>query len=182
MVATKLTTAEDLEMLPEDDRSVELFDGVLREHPGVSVRHGYMGYRISGPLYLYLTTNRMGELLISDTQFLLARDPDTIVKPDVSYIHSDPMSPPSEHDRISRVTPDFVVEIISPSDRPSEAADKIRRYQAVGVPLLWYVDPVDRSVTVHVLGRQPQTLREGDVLDGGEVFPGFTLPVSDIFA
>ena len=50
------------------------------------------------------------------------------------------------------------------------------------MPLLWYVAPAQRTVTVYTLGAAPDVLREGDTLDGGEVFPGFTLAVSAIFA
>ena len=37
-------------------------------------------------------------------------------------------------------------------------------------------------MTVYALGAEPDVFREGDTLDGGEVFPGFTLAVSEIFA
>ena len=60
--------------------------------------------------------------------------------------------------------------------------DKIRRYQTAGVPLLWYVDPAQRTVTVYALGAEPVVVGAGDMLDGGAVFPGFMLAVANIFA
>ena len=135
MVATRLMTVEELETMGEDEgTNLELFDGMPREHPGMSVHHGYLGARIFGPLYIHVSTRRLGELFTSDTQFLLARNPDTVVKPDVSFIRTDRMPPPEEHDRIARIPPDFAVEVVSPGDRRGEIEDKIRRYQAAGVP------------------------------------------------
>jgi Uma2 family endonuclease len=183
MVATRLMTVEELETMGDDEGTcLELFDGVPREHPGMSVRHGYLTIRMSGPLYIHVSSRRMGEILSSDTQFVLSRNPDTVVKPDISFIRTERMPPPQEHDLISRIPPDFAVEVVSPGDRRAEIEDKIRRYQAAGVPLLWYVDPVRKTVTVYALGKTPVVLGENDVLDGGDVFPGFTLLVADIFA
>lgn len=183
MVATRLMTVEELETMGEDEgTNLELFDGVPRAHPGMSVHHGYLGFRVGGPLYVYVSAHRLGELFTSDTQFVLSRNPDTVVKPDVSFIRTERMPPPEEHDRISRIPPDFAVEIVSPGDRRAEVEDKIRRYQAAGVPLLWYVAPAQRMVTVYALRQEPVVLSEGDTLDGGDVFPGFTLSVAEVFA
>lgn len=92
------------------------------------------------------------------------------------------MPPPEEHDRIARMAPDFVVEIVSTTDRKPEVLAKIGRYQAAGMPLVWLVDPAARAVAVYELRRGPRTLGEGETLDGGEVFPGFALAVSAVFA
>lgn len=183
MVATRIVTVEDLDLMGEEEREgLEIFDGVPREHPGMSARHGYLGYEIGGPLYAHVKRRHLGRIFTSDTQFVLARDPDTVVKPDVSFIRTERMPPEEEHDRISRVAPDFAVEVVTPIDRLPDVRDKIRRYQAAGVPLVWLVSPVERTVTVYAVGQEPAMLREGDTLDGGDVIPGFRLPVADIFA
>ncbi len=182
MVATRLMTVEELETMGDDGTDFELFDGVPREHPGMSVRHGYVGGEVFGPLYAHVKRHRLGRVFTSDTQFVLSRNPDTVVKPDVSFIRTERMPPPEEHDRISRMPPDFAVEVVSPGDRRADIQDKIRRYQAAGVPLLWYVAPEKRTVTVYALGAEPVVFGEDDTLDGGDVFPGFSLSVADIFA
>ncbi len=78
--------------------------------------------------------------------------------------------------------PDFAVEVISPSNRLVEILEKVALYGRAGAPLVWLVDPRAHSVTVYVAGQEPRTQREGDTLDGGEVIPGFHLPVAAIFA
>jgi len=182
MVATRLMTVEDLETMGKEGTSFELFDGVLREHPGMSIQHGYLGFDLGFSLASWVKPRGLGVFFTSETQFTLSRNPDTVVKPDISFIRTERMPPPEEHDRISRIPPDFAVEIVSPGDRRAEIEDKIRRYQAAGVPLLWYVAPARRTVTVYTLDQEPVELGGDGVLDGGEVFPGFTLPVAEIFA
>jgi Uma2 family endonuclease len=183
MVATKLMTVEELETMGEDaGTSLELFDGLPREHPGVRTQHGYLGFDLGFQIAAWAKPRGLGIFFTSDTQFVLSRDPDTVVKPDIAFIRTERMPPPEENDRISRVPPDFAVEIVSPTDRRADIEDKIRRYQAAEVPLLWYADPARRTVTVSALGAEPVVFREGDTLDGGEVFPGFTLAVAAIFA
>lgn len=182
MITTRLMTVDDLDVMGEKGERLELFDGVPVEHLGVSMRHGYLGFEIGLSLGVFVKRHRPGRFFSSDTQFTLARNPDTVVKPDLSFIREERMPPVEEHDRISRIAPDFAVEVISPTDRMGDVIAKVGRYQAAGVPLVWVVDPVARTVAVYELGQEPRTLGEGEMLDGGEVFPGFTLAVAGIFA
>lgn len=78
--------------------------------------------------------------------------------------------------------PDLAVEILSPDDRPRRVLDKILFYLRHGVRLIWLVDPDDRRVMVYTPDDgDGRTLTAGDTLDGGEVLPGFSVPVEDIF-
>ena len=74
------------------------------------------------------------------------------------------------------------VGVIDPRDLYYHIAEWIACYSAAGVPLVWWVEPRRRVVSVSAPGREPCALREGDVLDGGDVVPGFRLPAADIFA
>ena len=51
-----------------------------------------------------------------------------------------------------------------------------------GCSLVWSVDAGGRTVTVYRQQEEPQTLGEADVLDGGDVVPGFALPLRQLFA
>lgn len=80
------------------------------------------------------------------------------------------------------LVPDLCVEVISTHDVYSEVDAKIERYLADGVRLVWVVNPRTSSVRVHSANSlQSVRLTEAYTLDGGEVLPGFTLPVRDIF-
>jgi Uma2 family endonuclease len=79
-----------------------------------------------------------------------------------------------------RAAPDLAVEILSPDDRMTRVQRKVRFYLANGVRLLWLIDPDNRLVTVMTTPDESITLSEDDELDGGDVLPGFRVPVRDI--
>jgi Uma2 family endonuclease len=81
-----------------------------------------------------------------------------------------------------RTPPDLAIEILSPRQAMGRFTDKVQFYLRHGVRLAWVIDPRAETVTVLAPGEDPRTLSGGDILDGGEVLPGFTVPVADIFA
>lgn len=78
--------------------------------------------------------------------------------------------------------PDMAIEVLSPDQNIGRFTEKVQFYLRHGVRLVWVVDPIAETVTVHRPDDDPVTLSAGDTLDGVDVVPGFTLPVSDIFA
>lgn len=81
-----------------------------------------------------------------------------------------------------RVAPDLVVEIISTSDRMVEVLAKVVMWFEAGTSLVWLVNTVAQTVTVFTPDGDPQVLTVEDTLDGGELLPGFSLPLRDFFA
>jgi Uma2 family endonuclease len=77
--------------------------------------------------------------------------------------------------------PDLAVEILSPDQPWAQFLDKIQFYLLHGVRLLWVIDPATSTIIVETPGQDARILRPGDTLDGGDVLPGFSVPVSDIF-
>ena len=77
------------------------------------------------------------------------------------------------------VVPDFVVEIVSPSNRGPELADKVRRYLEGGARLIWVINARNRTTTIHRPGLAPETLYDPETLDGGDVLPGFVFNVRE---
>lgn len=78
--------------------------------------------------------------------------------------------------------PDLAVEILSPDQHRPQFLDKIQFYLLHGVRLVWVIDPATATVAVQTPGEEARILRSGDTLDGGEVLPGFSVAVDDIFA
>jgi Uma2 family endonuclease len=78
--------------------------------------------------------------------------------------------------------PDLAVEVLSPSDRMADALAKVAMYLQAGTRLVWLVNPATRTVVVFRSEVDPETLGETDALDGDNVLPGFSVPVTEIFA
>ena len=78
--------------------------------------------------------------------------------------------------------PDLAVEVLSPSNTAQEMERKLHDYFAAGVLLVWYVDPVARTVEVFTAADQSVVLRQDQSLTGAPVLPGFLLPLSKLFA
>ena len=81
----------------------------------------------------------------------------------------------------AEVIPDLVVEVASPSDSSQSLKEKAMMWLDFGVPLVWVGHPDTRMVDVYLSSREVRTLSEEDTLDGGDVLPGFTCQVREIF-
>lgn len=79
------------------------------------------------------------------------------------------------------VAPELVVEILSPGDRRGEVMEKLDDYFAMGIDLIWIVDTEHRYVLAYRSLREVERFDEGDLLVEEEIFPGFALPVADLF-
>lgn len=106
---------------------------------------------------------------------------------DVSFIRWDSVDDPDEIENpdgaILECAPDLAIEVLGPGNTVREMAIKLDKYAKAGVKLVWYVDPERKEVDVYPKGgaRRKKTVGVDGVLDGGDVLPGFTLPVAKIF-
>ena len=80
------------------------------------------------------------------------------------------------------MVPDLAVEVVSPGDSAREVREKVADWMRAGVRLLWAIDPATRSVTVYRSTDDFDLLSEDDTLDGGQVIPGFSAAISDLFS
>jgi Uma2 family endonuclease len=102
--------------------------------------------------------------------------------PDVAFVRWDQVPGAEIPDvPVSDSVPSLVVEILSRGNTQSEIERKRREYFAAGVRLLWIADPRKRTVEVWTDAKTCQTLTEGASLEGGEILPGFLLPIREWF-
>jgi Uma2 family endonuclease len=80
------------------------------------------------------------------------------------------------------LAPDLAVEVLSEGNTRSEMERKLRDYFFSGVRLVWFLDPRIRSATVFTSPDQATELAEGDPLEGGDVLPGLSIPLVQVFA
>lgn len=180
MTTTKLLTAAQFGAIDEDGR-FDLIDGeVLRMAP-TKPWHGAVAANIAYALSDYARATGRGRVFTAETGFLVARNPDSVLCPDASFVSSERLSPASDWDEFFPFAPTVAVEVLSPSERRRSIERKVALYLAAGSQMVWLVDPRRRIVSVHLPVQPPRELRDTGVLDGASVLPGFTLPLADIF-
>lgn len=176
-VDIKLMTAGELMAMPDDGKRHELVDGELRTMAPAGYEHGKIAQLIAKRLGNYAEAHKLGIVCSSDTGFRIARNPDSVLCPDVPFVKQ-------ERDLDERGyypgTPDLAVEVISPTDPYTEVNEKVSKYLAAGTPMVVVVDPRKKCVSVYA-GGSFTLLSIGDVFDGGSVVPGFKLPLQEIF-
>jgi Uma2 family endonuclease len=77
--------------------------------------------------------------------------------------------------------PDFCAEVVSPNDSYAYMQEKACDWIRHGARMVVVVEPERRRVVVHRSDTEVQILGEDGVLDGGNVVPGFQLPVQELF-
>ncbi len=80
-----------------------------------------------------------------------------------------------------RLAPDFAVAVLSPDETTSETNAKLDDYLAAGTALLWVIDAEKRRVAVYAANAPTRWFRSGDTLDRGDVIPGFTIALDELF-
>ena len=179
--AAKLLTADDLIRLYGEGVRGELIRGVLHETVATGIEHGEVVMNLGAPLTYFVRSNRLGRVVGSDAGVRLEREPDTVREPDIAFISAARLPLEARVRGYAEVAPDLVVEVVSPSDRPAPVHDKALMWLRYGVRLVWVVNPQTRTIVVMPAEGPAQTLYDDDILDGGEVLPGFTCPVRDVF-
>jgi Uma2 family endonuclease len=179
-LATDLMTAEEFAALPQpvDGSLQELIRGKVIQMPPVQGRHGFVVTNIATLLNVFTMKPRKGWVVV-ESGVILERDPDTVRGPDVSFYSI--ARHPGPPDRYFEIPPDLAVEVLSPDDRRSKVREKIREYISKGVKLFWLVDPEAKTVTVYRGSLRGAEYDESETLDGGDILPGFTCPITDLF-
>ena len=166
------------------DRAVELVDGILVEK-AMGYRADYLAFWIGLLLGEFLKDHNLGAL--SGGQGGIRFKIGLVRMPDVSFIRWDSVEDTDDIEDPDGAwlehPPDLAVEVLSPGNTPKEMAIKLDEYAKAGVKLVWYVDPERKEVDVYPKGRArgKRTVGVGGALDGGDVLPGFALPVARIF-
>ena len=174
-------TEKDLIALNErKGRLYELVNGVLVEKV-MGYAESFLMLALGKFLGLFLDQHPLGILAGADGPMRLM--PDLVRMPDISFVSWDrlpnrkvPLEP------IAEFAPDLAVEILSKGNTKREMQRKLRDYFFAGTRLVWLVDKDKRTVEVFTAPDQSLVLSEEQTLDGGDVLPGFSLPLKQLFA
>lgn len=169
-------TAEELLRIPSEADLLELIDGEIRTLPFNGGRHGLIAARAGISLGAYVEQHGLGVTVAAGTGFLIRQNPDTVRTADVAFVRKDRWSDP---EGFFEGAPDLVIEVISPNETYMDVTDKIRDWLTAGTEMVIVINMPAETASVHELAN----IRIGinDVLDGGPVVPGWTLPLRDLF-
>jgi Uma2 family endonuclease len=173
-------TATEQDVITAGKPLCELVDGVLVEK-AVGYRESVLAMFLGQILGAFVRQGNQG--LVSGPDGMVRLLPGLVREPDVAFISWErlpdrrvPSAP------VPAIIPDLAVEVLSASNTAAEMARKRREYFAAGVRLVWIVDPATRTVAVHTAPEQAAVLDANATLTGGDVLPGFALPLRDLFA
>jgi Uma2 family endonuclease len=170
-------TVEDLLRAPKDGLKYELVDGEILVSPA-GMRHSWIATRILLRLAEYLDRNPIGEVYSENVGIQFPNG--NVRSPDVTFVSSAklPGGPP---ETFGEVIPDLAVEVLSPNDSMTQIGRKIDEYFENGVPLVWLVDPRQKTVTVYRSLTDAESLNIDSTITAEPILPGFSVAVRSFF-
>lgn len=180
VIEARKYTAEELLQL-DDDLRHELIRGVLRTMAPAGGAHGKAASRIGISIGHSVYEAHLGEVYAAETGFIVRRDPDTVLAPDFAFVRNERLAEVDQRPGFCTGAPDLLVEVISPSDSYTRVLDKALTWLAAGASVVFIVDPDARIVTRFRSPTDITTYTEHDVIDAGDVVPGWSMPVARIF-
>jgi Uma2 family endonuclease len=178
-----LLTAEEFFALPEpsDGSRQELVRGKVVTMPNPGFEHGEVQLAIGALLRGFAKSQGLGRV-VTESGVVTDRKPDTVRGPDVSFYSKERLPLDKRVIGYHDQAPDLCIEVVSPSNTKKELRAKIKEFFFAGVRMVWVIDPEDRSVTILRAPDEGRTLWGDSLFDGGDVLPGFSCKVSDLFA
>jgi len=174
-------TEEDvIQIEAHEDRLYELIDGVLVEKVA-GYSEAYLASLLGRLIGNYAEEHDLG--IVAGADGTLRLFPKQVRIPDVSFVRWERLPGrrlPAEP--IPQLVPDLAVEVISAGNTEEEMERKLHEYFEAGVRLVWYVYPANHSVGVYSSPDDVTELHGDAILDGGDVLPGYRLPLSQLFA
>jgi Uma2 family endonuclease len=143
---------------------------------------GNRNSEINAELVIWNRQKKLGKVFDSSTCFKL---PDgTKYSPDLAWIKRERWQEltPAEKEKFPPIAPDFVVELMSPSDNLMQTQTKMQDYLNNGVKLGWLINPELKIVEIYRQGQPTEILYHPHTLSGEKILPEFTLDLAIIWA
>lgn len=177
--------------------TVEHFEQLCQLNPELKLETNYQGELIimsptgyetgmnnAGLIAQFWNLNRQDQLGIvcdSSTGFILPNG--AIRSPDVSWIAKARVAQFSKEEKAKflPLTPDFVLELMSPSDQLKTTQAKMREYRDNGVKLGWLINPQQQQVEIYRPDKPVEVVNKPSSLSGGEILPNFVIELDFIW-
>lgn len=156
-------------------------NGELLVMPPTSLDSGWRNTDLTTQVNLWSKESKTGIVFDSSTMFTLPNGAKR--SPDVSWLNNEKWGrlSPSERQKFSRVVPDFVIELRSPTDYLGDIQNKMAEYIENGVSLGWLIDPINRQVHIYRANGEIDILENPEKVSGEDVLKGFELKVREIW-
>ena len=177
MSVKTLMSDEELMQLPDDGYKYEYIEGELKVSPA-GMLHERIGVKLSRRLDEFVERHQLGGVYGSSTGYRMKSG--NVLSPDVSYVRKSRLPEGESPEGFGHFAPDLAVEILSPSDRLDNLKDKIAEYFENGSEQVWVFDPRQRTVFIYPSLTEYEVLHENDVIEGGDLLPGFSLRIADL--
>lgn len=169
---------ETAQHLPE---FYEVVDGQIVEVPGMGSCECILANDLKELIDLAFLTGKLGRVVI-EVLFDLA-PLSRKRRPDLAFVSFErwPLAKKIPRREAWSVVPNLACEVVSPSNRADEVDQKLLEYFAAGVQLAWVIYPMTERIYVYESPDRIRILKRGDLLDGGNVLPGFSILVDRTF-
>ena|SRR5688500_8158947 len=175
---TRLTPADVARLSDEHQKLYELVRGTLVEKPAMSSRSNWIATELAFRLKSHFPRPRA--YVIQEQPTYCFPNPQHMRRPDVLLIWSGRLPQGLTDDEL-HVAPDFAAEVVSPTNTWSDVRDRVDEYLAAGVPLVWVVEPKQRSVHAYRGDGSIALYRASDTVANDPLLPGFVLVVQELF-
>ncbi len=168
------------EINDHEDKLYELVDGVLVEKV-MGMPESYVAVAVSRHLGNFVAEHKLG--IVTGEAGTLRPNAGLGSYPRCTFISFErlPGRMVPALRAIPDLAPDLAVEVLSEGNTEQEMERKLKDYFFAGVRLVWYVNPKKRTAEVYTSPDQGMTIAEEQSLDGGDVLPGFRLPLRSVF-
>lgn len=170
------------EPLPDNDALYEIVDGQVVEVPPMGAKENLVGSFLVSYLGAFTRTHGLGLVFVEQLHELAKK---LCRRPDLSFVRfSQWRQEPASRRDAWPVVPALAIEVVSPSNSITEVSAKIADYLKHGVEVVWVVFPDERKIQVHRADEPDKihVIRSDGVLEDPAMFPGFRLPMVELFA
>ena len=142
---------------------------------------GMRSIEISADLVIWNRLKKLGVAFGSSAGFILPSG--AMRSPDACWILKERWDAltPEQQSKFAPICPDFVIELMSPSDNLKVTQAKMQEYQDNGARLGWLINRKDREVEIYRIGKPKEVLQNPSSLSGEDVLPEFVLSLAEIW-
>ena len=177
-------TSEQFYQLCEENPELKLernANGELIVLPPTGGETGKSNSTANAQIWTWNDRTELGEVFDSSTGFTLPNKADR--SPDASWVEKSRWSAltPEQKENFIPLCPDFVIELVSPSDSLKKTQEKMQEYMENGCRLGWLINRKKREVEIYRPGQDVEVLQSPLTLSGENVLPGFVLNLQKIW-